>query len=64
MLCRGVIKVLGGKCCFAANSFIVPGSPSNPMLLGGNLNAMVAIVVLGFNFYIVPYFIVLARVWG
>ena len=50
---------LGDKCCFAANSFIVSGSPSNPMLWGGKLNAIVAIVVLGFNFYIVPYFLVL-----
>ena len=34
MLCWGHSSP-GGQCCFAANSFIVSGSPSNPMLGGG-----------------------------
>ena len=44
-----VIVVLGVNAALQQTLFIVSGSPSNPMLWGGNLNAMVAIVVLGFN---------------
>ena len=46
----GVIEVLGGECCFTANSFIVSGSPSNPMLGGGELNAMLGVTLQYANF--------------
>ena len=44
MLCWGVNSP-GGWCCFAANSFIVSGSPSDAMLCGGDLNATLKAVV-------------------
>ena len=36
----GVIEVLGGECCFAANSFYCLRLPIHPMLGGGDPNAM------------------------
>ena len=39
-----------GQCCFAANSLIVSGSLSNPMLGGGELNAMLGVTLQYANF--------------
>ena len=51
---NGFYSKHGGYSKQAANSFIVSGSPSNPMLWGGNLNAMVAIIVLGVKLLYCP----------
>ena len=45
MLCQTIANIRvkscpKGKCCFPAHSFIVSGSPSNPILEGGDLNAL------------------------
>ena len=48
MLCWGVIKVLEGKCCFAANFFYCLRFPINPLLEGGDPNAILGVMkVLG-----------------
>ena len=45
----GVMKVLGGYCCFAANSFYCLGLPIHPMLEGGEPNDMLGVIkFLGF----------------
>ena len=44
----GVMKVLGGNCCFAANSFYCLRLPIHPMLGRGDPNAMLGVIkVLG-----------------
>ena len=44
----GVIEVLGGECCFAANSFYCLRLPIHPMLGGGDPNAVLGVMkVLG-----------------
>ena len=39
----GVMKVLGGNCCFAANSFYCLRLPIHPLLEGGDPNAMLGV---------------------
>ena len=46
----GVIEVLGGECCFAANSFYCLRLPIHPMLQGGDPNAILGVIkVVGVN---------------
>ena len=46
----GVMKVLGGNCCFAANPFYCLRLPIHPMPEGGDPNAMLGVIkVLGSN---------------